>query len=72
MKVFRLVLRHGAGERPLRHIERDGAQIPTFLYEYLVRHGRMSHQVSLAVRLQRAECVLEDTAEDSRSDNKPI
>ena len=71
MKVSLLVLRHGVGEQPLRHIEGDGGQIPNLPYRYLARRGRMSHQASPVVRPEHTGCVPEGSPEDRRSDNKP-
>ena len=72
MKVSRLVLRHGAGEKPLRRIEEGGRQTSGLPYRFLAMRDRRSHRASPVARPGHAGCVLEGSAEGKRSDKKPI
>ena len=65
MKVYLLVLRHGVGEKPLRHIEGGGGQIPSLPHRYLAMRDRMSHQASPVVPSERPGWVLEGSPEGS-------
>ena len=63
--------RHEVDGKLLRHIEKGGVHIPSFVRRFRPKCVHMSHPTSLVIRSEHAEYVLECSGGGRRADRTP-